>query len=256
MVGRFGQAAALALALMGGATTAQAACALSVGWEAFEPFQLKTAEGTVGGIDADLLREAAKGAGCEVTFKETPWKRLLSEIEAGKTDAAMGASITPEREVFAQLSIPYRKDEFVAFVRTGETDRLGPEGLAGIIGPGLRLGVVGGYEYGDTFAALKKDPAFAALIQEAAGTDLNLRKLLSNRLDVFLENNFVGLAIAKTEGASGKIEIHPKVVSSDDVVFLFSKKSVPPEAVAAINQALTAMKQDGRYDQILARYLK
>jgi len=260
MVGRIGRAAVLALALAGtlagGTTVAGAACSLSVGWESFEPFQVKQADGTVSGIDVDLLSEAAKGAGCTVTFKETPWKRLLAEIEAGKTDAAMGASVTPERQAFALFSEPYRKDEFVAFVRKGESGRLGAAGLPGIVGPGLRLGTVGGYEYGDTFDTLKKDPAFAKLIQEAASTELNLRKLVSNRIDLFLENGFVGLAMAKAEGVGDKIEIHPTVVSSDEVVFLFSKKSVQPEVVSAINQSLAALKKDGRYDQILAKYLK
>ena len=245
-----------AFALLAAGSSAHAACTLALGWESFEPFQMKEADGKVSGIDVDLFTEAAKGADCTVTPKEVPWKRLLIDIEGGKMDAAMGASVTPERQAFAAFSAAYRKDEFVLFVRKGEIDKVGAAGVVAITGKPFKLGTVGGYEYGDAFDALRKDPAFAKQLEEAASTELNIRKLLQKRLDGFVENRFVGLAMAKKEGALDKLDIHPVPVSSDDVNFMFSKKSVPPAVVAAIDAALVKMKADGRYDAILSKYLK
>ena len=246
--------AGLALALLTPAV-GQAACALNLGWEAFEPFQMK-AETQVSGLDVDLFVEAAKDAGCTVAFKEAPWARLLKEIETGKMDAAMGASITPERQAFANFSESYRQDEFVLFVRAGEVDQVGAAGLKAMVGKSFKLGTVRDYAYGDEFDALKKHPDFAKQIDEAAGTEINIRKLISKRLDGFIENRFVTAAVARKENAGDKIAPHPVSVSTDPVYFMFSKKSVPEATVAAINAALAKMKNDGRYNQIVAKYLK
>ncbi|CAK0770670.1 polar amino acid transport system substrate-binding protein [Azospirillaceae bacterium] len=246
--------AVLAAVVVSSAGASHAACSLQLGWELYEPFQMKNSDGKIGGIDVDLFSEAAKQAGCAVTLKEVPWKRLLIDIEGGKMDAAMGASITAERQAFGHFSESYRKDEFVLFVRKGEASKVEATGIASLVGKPFRLGIVGGYEYGESFDALKKP--LGKQVDEAASTELNLRKLASSRIDGLLENNFVGLALARKENLSDKIEIHPTPISSDVVSFMFSKKSVDPAVVTGINDALKAMRADGRYDQILARYLK
>lgn len=230
------------------------ACSLTMGWEAYEPFQMQSGT-TVTGLDVDLFQEVAKQAGCAVVPREVPWKRLLSDMEAGRMDAAIGASLTPDREAYARFSKPYRQDEFVLFMRKGDTARLGKGGIAEASTNGARLGIVGGYEYGDAFKALQANPAFAKLLQEASETKLNLRKLLANRIDAFIENRFVGLALARQEGAFDKIEVHPVPVSSDAVHFMFGRKSVTEATALSFDAALEAMRNDGRYDKVVARYL-
>lgn len=233
---------------------ASAACTLNLGWEPYAPFQMEEG-GVLSGVDVDLFMAAAQAAGCTATPKKVPWARLLEEIEAGKMDVAMGASISAERQAYANFSDAYRKDEFVLFVPTGKAVALGDEGLAGIIGKPFKLGTVRDYEYGEAFTTLMKNEAFAKAVDESADTQLNLRKLAKGRLDGLLENRFVALAKAKEEGITGKIEAHPRPVSSDDVYFMFGKKSVDPAVVAAVNDALRKMKADGREGQILAKYL-
>lgn len=230
------------------------ACSLSLGWEVFEPFQLQDGD-SAGGLDVTLFQEAAKEVGCSVTTQQVPWRRLLGDLEKGRTDAAMGATATPERETFAWFSEPYRDDEFVLFLRKGEAAKLGPKGIGAIADAGLRLGVVGGYEYGAAYDAAAENPAFAELVDAAPDTRLNLRKLLINRIDAFIENRFVGLAVLRQENAVGKVDIHPTPVSTDPVVFMFSKASVSEDVVKRFNAALAAMKADGRFDAIAAQYL-
>jgi polar amino acid transport system substrate-binding protein len=248
----FGLVSFAATTLLAG--NVQAACSLSLGWEPFEPFQLKTEAGVVGGIDVDLFTEAAKRAGCTVTPNEIPWERLLNDIKDGKIDAALGATVTDERKVYANFTSPYRKDEFVLFVRKGELGKVGADGLASLVGKPFKLGTVKGYEMGDTFDKLKSE--LGKQIDETSSTELNLKKLAANRIDGFIENRYVGLAEAKKAGLADKIEIHPVPISSDDVSFMFSKKSTTGETLAAVEDALKAMRTDGQYDKILAKYLK
>ena len=60
-----------------------ASCALSVGWEPWQPYQLKVGD-KVTGLDNDLFSAIAAQAGCVVTFKERPWKRILEEVKLGE----------------------------------------------------------------------------------------------------------------------------------------------------------------------------
>lgn len=237
------------------ASASAQACTLRLGWEVFPPFQV--AEGDdAGGLDLDLFRAAAASVDCEVVTREMPWRRLLRALETGEMDAAMGASITPEREAFARFSDTYRNDEFVLFVRRGEVDKVGPGGIADVVGARFRLGIVGGYSYGDTFDRLMQDPSFARQVQAAPTTLLNLRKLLAGRIDGFIESRPVGADVARKEGVLDQVAVHPVPVSSDPTHLMFSKKSVPAQVVERFNDALATMKVNGRYDEIMNKYLQ
>ena len=246
-------AGAVALVLAG--SQARAACKVSMGWEDFPPFQMKVGD-RVTGIDVDLFQAAAEIAGCTVTLKELPWTRLLKLLENGRMGAAAGASITPEREAYARFTASFRAEELVLFLRAGDLGRYGSGGIEAFLESGGRLGTVSSYEYGDAFAVLRKDPRFARQIFDSRTSLLSLRKLLQNRVDGFIENRFVGVAIARGEGVIDKIEGDPILVSANPSHLMFSKKAVDKATVDAFDRALAAMKADGRYDTVVAKYLK
>lgn len=231
------------------------ACTLRLGWEYFEPFQVKR-DGEVTGLDVTLFREAAAIARCTVETYELPWARMLRALELGRMDVALGASFTPDRAAYARFTQPYRREEFVIFMRQGELERLGPGGLLDIAQAGLRLGTGTGYTYGALFDEAMKDPAFVQLLDEAARTQLNVRKLISGRIDAFLDSRFVGWNMAKREGVASSIEIHPAVVSFDPVHFMLSKTSVSEEIFNRIDHALGMIQANGRLNMILAQYLQ
>lgn len=246
----------LAAGIMATVGTAQAACTLSLGWESYEPFQFKDGADAVTGLDVEIFQEVAKTIGCAVTTKEIPWKRLAGDLETGKMDAAMGLQSTPEREAIGAFSPAYRRDDMVLVVRKGELSKVGDNGLASLPGRAFRLGTAAGYEYGDLFDSLKKDPAFAKQIDESASTELNLRKLVGKRIDGLIENGFVVVAMARKEGVADAVEAHPVPVLSADALFMFSRKSVDPKTVAAFADGLNSLKASGRIDAIIAKYLK
>lgn len=232
------------------------ACTLNVGWEAYEPFQYRDGGGKVSGLDVEIFEAIARDAGCTVTLKEVPWKRLLGDLQTGRMDAAMGAHRTPEIEAVATFSAGYRQEVIVLFVRKGELAKVGDAGLAALPGKPFKLGTVAGYDYGDAFDALKRDEAFAKQIDESASSELNLRKLASKRIDGLLENDLVGMATARKEKLADMIEAHPLPVQSAETSFIFSKKSVDPKTVAAFNSALARAIADGRIDGFFTKYMK
>ena len=57
-------------------------------------------------------------------------------------------------------------------------------------------------------------------------------------------------------GVLDQVERYPLTIFSEDLYFMFSRASVDPALVAAINRSLAAMKADGRLKAITERFLK
>ena len=73
---------------------------------------------------------------------------------------------------------------------------------------------------------------------------------------VLADDVTVVISVAKTLGLHERIEQHPLAVSGNVSHLLFSKKSVTPALVAAVNARLAAMKSDGRLQRIMDQYAK
>lgn len=230
-----------------------AACSLRVGWENYPPFQVKAGD-QVGGLDVELFRTVAGNVGCTIVYSEMPWKELLTNLEAGKMDAAMGITRTADREAALVYSLSYRTEETVLFMRKGEAARF-PIAAATDLGElTMKIGVVDGYDYGEQFARAKADPIVLARLDESAGSDANLKKLLGNRIDAFLEVRDVGRELSRLAGAEDRVEAHPFVFGSNLVRFAFSRASVSPEFVARFDEELKRLKAVGMIQAILAKY--
>jgi polar amino acid transport system substrate-binding protein len=234
-----------------------AACTLRMGWEPYAIYTFADQDGNPSGVDIELIKAVAKDVGCEVTFRQLPWARMVLELENGVIDATSSTSRTPERELFAYFSEPYREAEMAVFVRRGEAGNYVLEDLSSIPGTGFRLGVISAYYYGPEFAELMKDPRFAAQVDGAADYETNIRKLLHGRIDgLLVDDAGVALGEAKSLGVEDRIERHPVRIAGDNLHFMFSRKSVDPATFAAINASLAKMIADGRVNEIMARYLE
>lgn len=251
--------ASLVLALVGClmlATAARAACALTIGWEPYVPYQFFDATGEVTGADIELARQIGDAVGCELTFSKLPWARQLSELRNGSLDVAMSASWTEERNEYVRFSIPYRQSEMAIFVRRGTVADYPLTGLVDIPKVDFRLGVVIGYYYGEAFEELRKQAAFAAFIDPASDYPTNIRKLLHDRIDGFLSDDLAVMrAEARALDALDMIERYPLQLPGDDFHIMFSRRSVGPEIVAEFDEELEVMKTDGRLAAILQLFI-
>lgn len=235
---------------------AVAACALRMGWEPYAIYTFADQGDEPTGVDIELIKAVADDVGCEVTFRQLPWARMVLELENGVIDVTSSTSRTPEREHFAYFSEPYRVAEMAVFVRRGEAANYALETLSSVPGVGFRLGVITGYYYGPEFARLMEDPQFAAQVDGAAEYETNLRKLLHGRIDgLLVDDAGVAMGEAKSLGIEDRIERHPVPVAGDELHFMFSRKTVDPATFAALNASLAKMIADGRVDKVMAKYL-
>jgi polar amino acid transport system substrate-binding protein len=115
---------------------------------------------------------------------------------------------------------------------------------------------VAGYYYGAEFARLMKDPAFAAHVEGATDYPINIRKLLYRRIDGFLVDN-IGVMVGEMNnlGITDRLERYPLRIAAERLHLMFSKKSVDPSIVRAVNASLAKMKADGRLQSIMDRFL-
>lgn len=230
-------------------------CSLSVGWEPYGARIYVDAGGNVTGSDIELMRTLAREIGCTVTFKRLPWTRHLLELQAGHIDVATSVRWTAERAAFGWFSDVYRHDEMALYVLRGTVEKHPLAELAALPKAGFKLGVIGGYYYGPEFEALMADPAFARQVEVASDYATNLRKLIHGRIDgVLADDVTVVIVAAKALGLYERLEQHPLAIPGNVSHLLFSKKSVAPALVAAVNAHLASMQSDGRLQRILDQY--
>lgn len=78
------------------------------------------------GFDVDLWEEVAAIIGREYVFREVPFPTMLSDVEQGKVDVALGGiSVTEKREKKLDFSYPYFKSGLMILAESAKRDSLG-----------------------------------------------------------------------------------------------------------------------------------
>ncbi len=81
---------------------------LRVGIKQAVPFSIRDEDGTWSGISVELWREVAKDLGYRYEFVELPLEELLTSVEVGDVDVALGAiTATADREQRMDFTHPY-----------------------------------------------------------------------------------------------------------------------------------------------------
>jgi len=229
-------------------------CALRLGFEAWEPYQFMGLDNKASGLDIELMQAVASEMGCQLQMKQGTWVELMTQLKAGEVDLLLGASVTPAREEFAYFSKPYRKEQFVLFVRSAASASLPQTTLEEFLAAGKKVGIVSEYYYGADFASLVADDKFKTQFIEASLSELNIARLLDEEIDGMIEDSFVARSMLRRKGLEQQIGRHSIELNSGDVFVMFSKKSISAEQVAAFNEALTTIVKTGSYQQILDKY--
>ncbi len=234
-------------------TPAQA-CMLKLGFEAWEPYQYVGMDQKPAGLDIELVQAVAAKMNCEITPQQGTWVDLIASLKAGEVDMLLGASKTAAREEYAFFSEPYRKEQFVLFVRSADVAGLPQNTMTEFLSAGKKLGIVSEYFYGDELAQLYSDDKLKSNFVEASLSELNLARLMDEEIDGMLEDRFVAASLLRRKGLDKTISPHSISMGDNDVYVMFSKNSVTDSQVGAFNAAMAAIRQNGEYDAILARY--
>lgn len=228
---------------------------LVVGWVNWQPFSFRNEQQQLRGLDVELLDAIFQRAGYQARFSEMPWARVLHELQFGTIQVGMSANMTAERQQYARFSHPYREEETVIVVRRQDAERWrGITTLDQLANtPDFHLGLLKGFDYGDTFRQLMTQPDMQPRLQMRLRLEQLLKMLQGGRIQGFILDPH-GLQEWRNQGTLPddlhillRIELTP-------VHLMLSKESTTETHLQRINQAIEQLKQSPDYRQILDRY--
>lgn len=218
----------------------------SVGTDAaYAPFEKMSAANEVEGLTVDLLKAVAAKGGFEVKFVNTPWEGIFKTLDSGERDiVASSVTITDERKQTMDFSKPYF--DAVQLIAVKEDSKVAKFDDLKKLKVGVQTGTTGDEVVqkllGKTNANIKRFESTPLALQELAAGGVGA---------VVADNGVVQHYIANNPNAKFKSVSDASFVPEQ---YGFAVKKGNAELLAKINQGLDAIKADGSYDAIMAKY--
>jgi polar amino acid transport system substrate-binding protein len=229
-------------------------CRIKVGWDPIEPYAYRSPEGSLQGLDLELVHAILTRAQCDVVYTEGRWTTLLRRLQRGDVDVIPGALRTPARESYALFSAPYRDETIALYVRKGDGTVQRSTSLQALLDTGFKLGVREQYGYGETVESLQEDPHYSDQFVGASNDEQNYQRLVDLEIDGFLEEPIAAHLYIRKKGLQEEVALHPLLIYSGEVALMFSKASVDPAVLARVDTAIAALKADSDYAEIADKY--
>ena len=208
----------------------------------FPPFEFGEAP-DYDGFDIDLVNEIAKDLELEVKIEDTAFDTIFTDVAQGKFDMVASAStITPEREQQVDFSDPYYEAEQALLVPEG-SDITSVEALEGL--------TVGAQD-GTTGEAYAKDETNAASVRGFTNGPAAIAALRNGQVEATIIDQPVAKdAIDKGEGG---FELATTIPTGELYGLAFAQDT--PALLAAVNDSLASMKEDGRLNDLYQKWFK
>lgn len=205
----------------------------------YRPFNFEEG-GNLQGFDIDIGNAIAEEMGLEPNPVTTPFETIIQGLNSNRFDAIIGSmSKTAEREEQVSFSDPYYYSGGAIFVREGNTDIQSVEDLEG-----KRIGVVAQTTYYDVALDYTED------IQTYSSDVVALQDLtIEGRLDAVITADVVGFE-AQNEGFEIEMVGDPLWIEQPSIAV----RKDDEELLAAINDALDAIIENGTYDKISQKW--
>ncbi|NGO51914.1 amino acid ABC transporter substrate-binding protein [Allomesorhizobium camelthorni] len=220
----------------------KAAGVLKIGTEGtYAPFTYHDQSGKLVGFDVEIGEEIAKRLGVKAEFLEGKWDGLIAGLDANRYDAVINqVGITEERKAKYDFSDPYIASKAALIVRE---DNAEIKGFADLTGKRAAQSLTSNY-------GKIAEQAGAELIG-TDGFDQSIALVVQGRADATINDSLSFLDFKKKQpNAPVKIAATEDEAAYSGVIV----RKGDPELVAAINEALKAMKADGTYQKIAEKY--
>ncbi len=216
--------------------------ALRIGTEGtYAPFTFHDPSGALVGFDVEIGREIAKRIGVEAQFVEGPWDGLIAGIDANRYDVVINqVGINDERKAKYDFSEPYIASKAALVVKADNTSITKFEDLAG---------KKAAQTLTSNFGKLAQQ--YGAELVPTEGFDQSVALVLQGRADATI-NDSLSFFDFKKQQPDAQLKIAATQPDADYSGVLLAKGK--PELVAAINDALAAIKADGTYAMISQKY--
>jgi len=240
------EAPAPAPAASASAAAAPAAKVYAVGTDAaYAPFESQNEKGEIVGLTVDVVTAAAKKAGIEVKFVNTPWEGIFNSLAQGDRDMlASSITITDERKQTMDFTTPYF-DAYQLIAVKADSKVAKFDDLKK-----LKVGVQTGTT-GDEVVT-KQQGKNSTNIKRFESTPLALKELEAGGVDAVVADNGVVINyVANNAGAKFKT-VADKAFAPEQYGFAVKKGNA--ELLGLLNKGIADIKADGTYDQIYTKY--
>jgi len=200
------------------------------------------------GIDVEIALAVLKRIGIKGNINLLPWKRSLTLVKNLEADAILSAAITNDRKQFLNFPLePISRGATVFFQR--KPRNIIADGLDDL--DGLKVGAMLGYKYCDE---LDRSPVLLSA-SRVASLDQSFNMLMSDRIDVVVESDAVGMYKIKEMGLLDKISIvNNSSYCSVGNFLAFAKKPGSKVLAENFSAELIKFKTTDEYKEILTKY--
>ena len=242
----------LSLAACGSKTAEQAPAASGKKWiiasdTVFKPFEYTDASGNFVGIDVDILAAVAADQGFDYELKSLGWDAAIAACQAGQADGMIaGASITEERKASGWIFSDGYYNATQSMTVAADSDIAGFEGLSG-----KDVAVKTGTQGASYAESLKDEYGFNIVYFEDSPT--MYQAVIGGQCVACFEDTPIMQASIKDGGLDLKVLEGTANAGGDYGFAIFSADN--QELVDMFNAGLANIKANGKYDEILAKYL-
>ena len=206
----------------------------------FPPYEYHEGDDIVG-IDAEIAAAIAEKLGMELKIEDMAFDSIIPAVTAGKADIGVaGMTVTEDRLESVNFSDTYATATQVVIVKE-DSDITGPDDLAGKT-VGVQLGTTG-----DIYASDIED---ATVEQYNKGFEA-VQALTQGKIDaVIIDGEPAKELVKEAEG----LKILDEAFTEEEYAIAIAKDNTDLEE--KINDALGELKDSGKLDEIIAKYIK
>lgn len=208
--------------------------------------------GELRGAAVDILREAARRAGCQLELQLFPRSRLFVQFDAGTLDIAASAARSGERDRTG-VFIPYAQSRFDLVVR-------GPAAYASLAEyvdqSSGNLNAVRGAFYAPGVLREFERLRAQGRLEEVADFETAFKKMAAQRADATLAPEMISARLlAENRLAAGTTVSSIAQSPAMPVGAYVSLRTVSPATRRQLDKAIKAMSGDGTIQSIYQRYV-
>lgn len=214
----------------------------------FKPFEYTNENNEFVGIDVDILAAIAEDQGFTYELQSLGWDAAVAAVQAGQADAIIaGATIKQERIDSGWIFSDGYYDATQTFVVAADSDVASFEDLAG-----KNVAVKNGTAGADFANSLKDEYGFTVTVFEDSPT-MYQDVILGNSI-ACVEDTPIMASSIKEGGLALKI---PEGMESEGAPYGFAiMDTADQELLDMFNAGLANIKESGKYQEILDKYLK
>ena len=207
----------------------------------YAPFTYHDTSGKLVGFDVEIGEAIAERLGVRAEFLEGKWDGLIAGLDASRYDAVINqVGITEARKQKYDFSQPYIASKAVLIVGSDNQDI---KGFADLKGKKSAQSLT------SNFGKLAEENG--AELVGTDGFDQSIQLVLNGRADATI-NDSLSFFDFKKHKPDAPVKIAAQQENADHSGVIIRKGE--PELLAAINEALAAIKADGTYQKISDKY--